>query len=95
MPPVLGAGSAGARTFLLLGLLGGIAGHLGRQGHALPAAVLLAGGAGLAVAAYLTAARRALPDAVDGTTEAAALTVLSLGLLAGLGSCGWPRASAR
>jgi len=37
------------------------------------------------VAAYLTAARRALPDAVDGTTEAAALTVLSLGLLAGLG----------
>lgn len=51
----------------------------------MPATALLAGGAGLAIAAYLTAARRALPDAVDGTTEAAALTVLALGLLAGLG----------
>jgi uncharacterized membrane protein (DUF4010 family) len=48
------------------------------------ATVLLAGAAALAVAAYAVAARRGGPEAVDGTTEAAALVVLALGVLAGL-----------
>lgn len=75
---------AGLRTFFLLGLLGGIAGLLLRQGLIGPAAAILAGGAGLAVAAYVVAARRPGADP-DGTTEAAALVVLALGTLAGLG----------
>ena len=75
---------AGLRTFFLLGLLGGIAGRLLREGLTGPAAALLAGGAGLAVAAYVVAGRRPGADP-DGTTEAAALVVLALGTLAGLG----------
>lgn len=75
---------AGLRTFFLLGLLGGIAGLLLREGLIGPAAAILAGGAGLAVAAYVVAARRPGADP-DGTTEAAALVVLALGTLAGLG----------
>jgi uncharacterized membrane protein (DUF4010 family) len=76
---------AGVRTFLLLGTLGGVAGWLLDSAGALAAAALLAGAAGLIVAAYLTAARRA-PEAIDGTTETAALLVLAIGTLAGLGS---------
>ena len=75
---------AGLRTFFLLGLLGGVAGLLVAQGLTGPAAAILAGGAGLAVAAYVVAARRPGADP-DGTTEAAALVVLALGTLAGLG----------
>ena len=75
---------AGLRTFFLLGLLGGITGLLVAQGLTGPAAAILAGGAGLAVAAYVVAARRPGADP-DGTTEAAALVVLALGTLAGLG----------
>lgn len=75
---------AGLRTFFLLGLLGGAAGLLVAQGLTGPAAAILAGGAGLAVAAYVVAARRPGADP-DGTTEAAALVVLALGTLAGLG----------
>ena len=75
---------AGLRTFFLLGLLGGAAGLLIAQGLTGPAAAILAGGAGLAVAAYVVAARRPGADP-DGTTEAAALVVLALGTLAGLG----------
>lgn len=75
---------AGIRTFLLIGFLGGLAGLLTLDGYIALAAVLLAGAAAYIVAAYIFAVRR--PDhRLDGTTEAAALLVLGLGLLAGLG----------
>lgn len=80
-----GARFAGVRTFLLLGLLGGLAGLLTRHGEPAIALVLLAAGAILAVTAYAVAARRDVPEAVDGTTEVAALVVLALGASAGLG----------
>jgi uncharacterized membrane protein (DUF4010 family) len=76
---------AGARTFLLLGMLGGIAGLLMGFGWIVGASVLLAGGAALAVTAYAALAWRGGPDQVDGTTEAAALLVLALGAASGLG----------
>ena len=75
---------AGARTFLLLGLLGGTGGWLAQLAMVPLAAALLAGGAALAVVAYALAARRGAAS-VDGTTEAAAILVLGLGALAGLG----------
>ncbi|MDE3054109.1 MAG: DUF4010 domain-containing protein [Gemmatimonadota bacterium] len=78
---------AGLRTFLLLGLIGGAAGLLLAAGFHAAAAVLLAGGASFAVVAYAMAVRR--PEAgLDGTTEGAALAVLALGALAGLGQIG-------
>jgi uncharacterized membrane protein (DUF4010 family) len=75
---------AGARTFLLLGTLGGVAGWLTTGGLPLLGALLLAGALGLTIAAYVAAARPGGP-AVDGTTEVAALLVLALGTVAGLG----------
>ncbi|HVZ49730.1 MAG TPA: MgtC/SapB family protein [Gemmatimonadaceae bacterium] len=74
---------AGLRTFLLMGLLGGSAGLV--AGESAPAAAaLVAGGMGFAIAAYVMAVRA--PDAdLDGTTEAAALVVVAIGMLAGLG----------
>lgn len=75
---------AGVRTFLLLGAIGGVTGWLVETGIPVVAAALLLGATGLVVAAYLTAARRA-PEAIDGTTETAAVLVLGIGLLAGLG----------
>lgn len=75
---------AGMRTFLLLGVLGGCAGLLLDLGQQLAAGALMAGGAALAVASYAFVVRR--PDSTpDGTTEAAALVVIALGGLAGLG----------
>lgn len=79
-----GARFAGIRTFTLLGLLGGIAGWFISQGHVAPGTTLLAGASGLIVAAYVVAARRSA-DAIDGTTETAAVLVLGAGLLAGWG----------
>ena len=76
---------AGARTFLLLGLLGGIAGLFMGFGWIVAAGVLLAGAVALAVTAYAVAAQRGGSDPVDGTTEAAALLVLALGTASGLG----------
>jgi uncharacterized membrane protein (DUF4010 family) len=70
---------AGVRTFTLLGGLAGIAGWLWAAGDLAPAALLLAGGAALVVAAYVGASRRD----VEGTTEVAALVVLAAGFLAG------------
>lgn len=70
---------------MLLGVTGGTAGLLLDQGYALVAAALIAGAAALSVTAYAVVARRAVANATDGTTEAAALTVLGLALLAGLG----------
>ncbi len=74
---------AGARTFLLLGILGGTAGLLLARGHPGAAAALLLGGALLTAAAYVIASRAG--GQVDGTTEAAALAVLAVATLAGLG----------
>jgi uncharacterized membrane protein (DUF4010 family) len=79
-----GARFAGARTFLLLGILGGIAGILLVEGVVAIPAVLLASASALTVTAYAVAARREGAEAVDGTTEAAALVVLALAVLAGL-----------
>ena len=75
---------AGLRTFLLMGGLGGIAGWLVSTGAVAIATVLLAGGSALIVAAYVIAARPG-GHAIEATTEVAALTVLALGVLAGLG----------
>ncbi len=79
-----GARFAGARTFFLLGGLGGLAGWLMLAGGMLLAAVLLAGGALLVSTAYVVATRQEPVDP-DGTTEVAALVVLALGTVAGLG----------
>lgn len=77
---------AGTRTFLLIGLLGGLGGLFVANDAALVGTALVAAGALLAVGAYVMSARRGTADAVDGTTEAAALVVLALGLLAGGGA---------
>ena len=75
---------AGVRTFFMLGLLGGIGGHLLQEGNSLAAVVLLAAGGVLSVIAYALAVRR--PGATsDGTTETAAILVLGLAALAGMG----------
>lgn len=79
-----GARFAGIRTMLILGLLGGISGVLTAVGLWPLAAALVAGGAALAVTAFVMATRR--PDAqMDATTEVSALVVLALGVLAGVG----------
>src|SRR5512134_2614078 len=78
-----GARFAGVRTFLLLGLLGGVAGWLTTEGLIAVAGVLLAGGAALTIVAYFTASRASGDP--DGTTEAAALLVLGVGALCGMG----------
>lgn len=75
---------AGLRTFLLIGALGGIAGWLVSTGAEAAGAVLLAGASALIVVAYVVAARPG-GHTIEGTTEVAALTVLALGVLAGLG----------
>ena len=75
---------AGARTFFLLGGAGGLAGVLLTAGAVALSAVLLGGVALLVAAAYVMASRRAALDP-DGTTEVAALVVLGLGAIAGLG----------
>ena len=73
---------AGIRTFSLIGGLGGLSGALWSLGVTGPAVVVLSGTAALCVAAYFAASR----SDVDGTTEVAALVVLTSGVLAGLGS---------
>ena len=78
---------AGIRTFLLLGLLGGAAGLLASQGRDAIAVGLVLGGVTLSVGAYIVATRRA-GSSTDGTTEAAAITVIALAALAGAGLVG-------
>ncbi len=75
---------AGIRTFLILGLVGGIVGHLSQSGYLIAGAVLLTGAVTFVVAAYFVTSRRQ-EMTVDGTTEAAALVVLGLSVLAGIG----------
>lgn len=75
---------AGVRTFLLVGLQGGLAGWFIRGGLVGLGLAVIGAAAALIVAAYVVVARQG-GDAVDGTTEMAALAVLSLGVVAGLG----------
>jgi uncharacterized membrane protein (DUF4010 family) len=72
---------AGIRTFTLIGALGGLSGVLWALGITAIAVVVVGACAALTVAAYVASSRRD----VDGTTEAAALIVLTVGLFAGLG----------
>ena len=65
----------------LMGGLAGVTGWLWSQGVQPLAIVLLSGAAALVVVAYVAASRRS----VDGTTEVAALVVLSAGVIAGSG----------
>lgn len=74
---------AGLRTFLLLGVFGGAAGLIMDIAPGAATAMIATGGAFI-VASYVIAVRRPGYD-LDGTTESAALVVLALGLLAGLG----------
>lgn len=71
----------GVRTFTLLGGLSGIAGYLSHSGAVGLAITLTAAAGALVIAGYAAASRRD----VDATTEAAALVVISAGLLAGRG----------
>lgn len=75
---------AGARTFALLGAIGGVAGWLVRLGHPALATVIAAGGVLLPIVAYWAAMRRP-GTTTDGTTEVVAVMVVALGLTAGLG----------
>ncbi len=77
---------AGPRTFLLIGLLGGLGGLFVTHDAELAGAALVAAGGLLAVGAYVMTARRGTERAIDGTTEVAALIVLALGVLAGGGA---------
>ncbi|HSA93459.1 MAG TPA: MgtC/SapB family protein [Terriglobales bacterium] len=72
---------AGIRTFTLLGGMAGMAGWLWAVQYTVFAAILLAAGAALVVAAYVSSARHS----VEATTEVAALVVLGAGLLSGIG----------
>ncbi|MBI4341510.1 MAG: DUF4010 domain-containing protein [Candidatus Omnitrophica bacterium] len=73
---------AGARTFLLLGLVGALGAEFTRTGSVAAGAALLLAAAALIVVAYGITSRR---DDVGGTTEVAALIVLAAGVLAGSG----------
>jgi uncharacterized membrane protein (DUF4010 family) len=75
---------AGIRTFFLLGAIGGVSGWLLDSSAPVVAAALLLATGGLVVAAYLRAASQGA-QTIDGTTETAALLVLGVGLLAGMG----------
>lgn len=75
---------AGLRTFLLFGMIGGIAGLLLALDQSLPGSILLATAMGFNVMAYGAAVRRP-EQPLSGTTEVAALVVVGLGTLAGLG----------
>jgi uncharacterized membrane protein (DUF4010 family) len=77
---------AGVRTFLLLGLVGGIGGAVAATGWTGLAAALTGTAALLAVVAYAVAS--AQTGDRDGTTETAALLVLGTGALCGLGHGG-------
>src|SRR5688500_11318264 len=75
---------AGVRTFLLIGGIGGVSGMLASSGSIVFAAILLSGMIALIVVAYAASARPG-GEAIEATTEVAAISVLSLGVVAGLG----------
>jgi len=70
----------GVRTFLLLGLLGGLAGVLVSGGATAVGVSVLAGGIALVAIAYLVSAWR---GTIDATTEVAGVVVLAAGAFAG------------
>ncbi len=76
----------GVRTFLLLGLIGGISGVFAVGGWVTIGAVLIGSAALLAILAYVVASQQTGDR--DGTTETAALLVLATGGLSGLGYTG-------
>lgn len=75
---------AGARTFALLGTIGGFAGWLVRMDQLALGTIVSAGGVLLPIVAYWTAMRRP-GTTTDGTTEVVAVLVVALGITAGLG----------
>ena len=75
---------AGARTFALLGAIGGFAGWFIRLGHPALAAMVAAGGVLLPIVAYWATMRRP-GTTTDGTTEVVAVMVVAIGITAGLG----------
>lgn len=77
-PPRFG----GVRTFLLLGLTGGLAAVLFRTVDPRVGLLLLAGGLALVLVAYLVSAWH---GTIDATSEVAALLVLGAGTAAGFG----------
>ena len=74
---------AGLRTFMLLGMLGGLAGLLAARAEPVLAAELALAGLALTVAAYAISAHTT--GDFDGTTEVAAAVVVALGATAGTG----------
>src|SRR5436190_18536849 len=76
---------AGVRTFLLLGLVGGLGAELTRTAFVFAGGVLFAAGALIAVAAYVLSAWH---GDLEATTEVAGLVVLAAGGLAGYGRIG-------
>ncbi len=76
---------AGVRTFLLMGSTGGAAGWLFTDGAQALAVALVMGTMLIIGAAYWSAAHGGGADALDGTTEVAAVFVVALGLLSGIG----------
>ena len=74
---------AGLRTFMMLGMLGGLAGVMTARGEPALGAVMIAAGFALAATAYAISAR--VTGDLDGTTEVAAATVIALGATAGRG----------
>jgi uncharacterized membrane protein (DUF4010 family) len=71
----------GLRTFTMLGLIAGLSGWLMSVALAGPAIVLLTACGLLIAIGYARASR----DAIDATTEVAAVVVLAAGVLAGIG----------
>lgn len=76
---------AGARTFALLGAIGGFAGWFSRIEQPILATVLMAGAVLFPVVAFFTAMRRP-GTSIDSTTEVVAILVVALGATAGLGN---------
>mgnify|MGYP001558022216 CR=1 FL=1 len=70
------------RTFLLLGLIGGIASTLAREVGPWIGVALLGGALAIVAVAYLVSAQQ---GKIDATTEVAAVVVLGAGALAGWG----------
>jgi uncharacterized membrane protein (DUF4010 family) len=85
-----GSRVAGIRTFALLGLAGGIAGSLSKEGAALSGGALLAGAVALLILGYW----RGLRESGDATTAVAALVTTGTGFLAGFASVGLALAAA-
>ena len=73
---------AGVRTFLLVGLLGGLGAALSDLAGPAVGLAVIAAAAALVVGAYIVTARG---GDVDGTTEVSALVVLAAGAVAGTG----------